>query len=420
MPATGSFRWTSCAGRRAAILPRCSARPRSRTTGKCGFSASAASAEADVADLSPQARALLQAYANGVNAWLTRRGRLAAPEYILLGKPQPWTVLDSLLWGKTMGLWLSGNWETELERLALSARLPKAKIDQLWPGASPATPAADEAAEAPFPPGAVRTAQQALTWVRHFPQPFTEPAQASNEWAVSGAHSETGQPLLAGDPHLAFDFPGLWYLARIDTPEGMLAGATVPGLPFILIGHNDHVAWTFTTTGADTQDIFIEHVTARRATLSHAERAAEPFGQRREVIHVRGQPDVVLTVRSTRHGPVIGDGPAPHTVLAVEMGNLAPHDTDADGLIMLNQARWVSDVGLAASEDHEPGAEPDGGRYCRQYRLLHHGARADPPRGRRRLAGGRRGWQARLDRLGRRAMPCPIASTRLRRARERQ
>lgn len=309
------------------------------------------SAEADARDLSPAARAELQAYADGVNAWLQKRGRLTAPEYLFLGKPAPWTVVDSLLWGKTMGLWLSGNWRTELARLALSSKLSRAKIDSLWPDARPGVPAADQAAA--VSPAAVQLAQVALSQIRQFPAPFTQPAQASNEWAVSGAHTDTGQPMLAGDPHLAFNFPGLWYLARIDTPEGLLAGATVPGLPFVLIGHNEHVAWTFTTTGADTQDIFIEHVTADG---QHYESPTGPlpFGHRREVIHVRGQTDTVLDVLTTRHGAVIEDGPAAHTVLAVAMGNLAPHDTDADGLMMLNHARWVSDAGRAASHITSP------------------------------------------------------------------
>lgn len=309
-----------------------------------------ASAEADVADLSPEARALLQAYANGVNAWLARRGRFTAPEYVVLGPPKPWTIVDSLLWGKTMGLWLSGNWQTELGRLALSAQMPRAKIDQLWPAAAGGLPADQTAA---FPAGSAAAARHALASLQRFPAPFTEPAEASNEWALSGAHTESGRPLLAGDPHLAFGFPGLWYLARIDTPEGLLAGATVPGLPFVLIGHNEHVAWTFTTTGADTQDIFIEHVTADGRHYA-APGGPLPFGHRREVIHVRGRPDVVLDVLTTRHGPVIEDGPAAHTVLAAEMANLAAHDTDADGLLLLNRARWVSDAGLAAQRITSP------------------------------------------------------------------
>jgi len=309
-----------------------------------------ASAAADLADLSPQARAMLQAYANGVNAWLAKRGRFTAPEYLLLGPPAPWTITDSLLWGKMMGLWLSGNWQAELARLSLSATLPRDKIDSLWPPASATTKRAEAAAA---PPGAAAAATRALALLRHFPEPFTQPAQASNEWAAAGSRTDTGRPLLAGDPHLGYGFPGIWYLARIDTPSGLLAGATVPGVPFLVIGHNQHVAWTFTTTGADTEDVFIEHVTADGRSYMTPD-GPKPFGHRREVIQVRGHPDVVLDVRTTRHGPVIGEGPDAQTVLTVEMASLAPHDTAANGLLALDNARWVSDAGLAAPQITSP------------------------------------------------------------------
>ena len=376
-----------------------------------------ASAEADVADLSPEARALMQAYANGVNAWIAKRGWLSAPEFVVLGKPQPWTIVDSLLWGKTMGLWLSGNWETELQRLALSAHMSRDKIDSLWPVAGPAPPPVDAALA--YPPAARAAARQALAWIRHFPEPFTQPAQASNAWTVSGGHTASGEPLLAGDPHLAFNFPGLWYLARIDTPDGTLAGATVPGLPFMLIGHNEHVAWTFTSTGADTQDIFIEHVTPDG---QHYETPGgpQPFTTRREVIHVRGHPDVVLTVRGTRHGPVIDDGPSPHTLLTVEMANLAPHDTDADGLLMLNHARWVSDAGLAAAKITSPIQNLMTARHGWEHRLLHDRPGAGPPQRRRVLARRRGRRPARLDWLGKRRCASPQRQPRIRTVAERQ
>ena len=114
-----------------------------------------------------------------------------------------------------------------------------------------------EAGVAPAPQHA-DAARELLDMLPRFPEPFTLPQTASNEWAVDGRHTATGAPLLAGDPHLGFGFPGIWYLARIETPRGVLAGATAPGVPFMVLGHNGHIAWTFTTTGADVQDLFIE------------------------------------------------------------------------------------------------------------------------------------------------------------------
>src|ERR1700677_5166972 len=160
-----------------------------------------------------------------------------------------------------MGLWLSYNWRTELSRLALSGHVPQPKIDELWPPSG--GPGQPEAGIAPMrnfarAAGDLLAADDLLSVLPRFPDPFTLPDTASNEWAVDGHHSATGAPLLAGDPHLAFGFPGIWYLARIDTPDATLAGATAPGVPLMVLGRNRDIAWSCTTTGADTEDVFIE------------------------------------------------------------------------------------------------------------------------------------------------------------------
>ena len=303
-------------------------------------------AEADYAALPADARGLLDAYTSGVNAWITAHGRFSAPEFIVLGAPEPWTPVDCLLWGKTMGLWLSMNWRQELARWRLSTHLSRDMIEALWPpqheAGQPAAMVEVKTHYAAAEGGSMAAALPA------FPAPFTEPDRASNEWAVDGSHSATGAPLLAGDPHLGFGFPSLWYLARIDTPNETLAGATAPGVPGVILGHNRNVAWTFTTTGADVQDIFIE--TPVGPDEYQTPDGPRPFITREERIRVRGQPDVVLTVRETRHGPVISDlfdpkGP----ILAVAMANLQPGDTSASGLLALNRAETVADVGKAAA-----------------------------------------------------------------------
>ena len=310
-------------------------------------------AEADLATLPAETRALLDAYASGVNAWIDARGRFSAPEFILLGTPAPWTPVDSLLWGKTMGLWLSSNWRTKISRLSLIGKLAPRIVEELWP---PIT--SDVKAHATIGPDPLvaRAAERLAAVLPVFPGAFTLPSRASNEWAVDGAHSVTGAPLLAGDPHLAFGKPGIWYLARIETADGILAGATAPGVPFLVIGHNGHIAWTFTTTGADVQDVFIETPTADGGYLT-------PDGPRlftlyEERIHIRGQPDDILQIRETRHGPVISDlddGPqisrtdTDRPLLAVAMGNLAPNDTAAAGLRALNLASDIAEAGRASS-----------------------------------------------------------------------
>jgi penicillin amidase len=306
-------------------------------------------AEADLAGLPPEAHAMLDAYARGVNAWIAEHGRFSAAQFVVLGRPEPWSPVDSLLWAKTMGLYLSGNWRSEIARAALVGQVPRAVIEQLWP---PQQDTPGPSASGGDPRYAA-LAGRLDALVPRFPAPFTLPDNASNEWAVDGAHSTTGAPLLAGDPHLGYSTPGIWYLARIDTPGDVLAGATAPGVPFIVIGRNSHIAWTFTTTGADTQDVFEETVLPDGRYATPTGPAA--FITHQEHIAVRGQPAETMTVRETRHGPVVSDiagskGP----VYAAEMADLQPGDIAAAGLLALNRASSVAEAGLAAAQITSP------------------------------------------------------------------
>ena len=302
-------------------------------------------AEQSYASLAPELKAVLTAYASGVNAWIAERGRMAAPEFLALGAPEPWRPSDCLLWSETVSLWLADNYRTELARAALAGQVPAARIGELWPPTD-GTAAPDSSA----PPGAPAAVRQGLLdSLPRFPQPFTLPDEASNAWAVDGKRSVTGAPLLAGDPHLQLGFPSLWYLARIETPGAVLVGATAPGVPFLVIGRNAHIGWSFTTTGIDTQDVFVERVLpdGRYATPD----GPQAFATRDEVIHVRNAADVHVTVRSTRHGPVISDdgpeGAKSEPVMAVEMAQFQL-GSPAPGLFALNHAASVADAGRAA------------------------------------------------------------------------
>lgn len=301
------------------------------------------SAQADLDAASPETRAVLDAYTAGVNAWLARRGRFVAAEYLLLGPPRPWTEVDCMLWSKAMGLFLSGNWRTELARAGLTGRMPTEQIRALWPpGGRTGHP------EATLAPALGTTAARLAALLPRFPAPFTLPETASNEWAVDGAHSATGAPLLAGDPHLSLGLPGIWYLARIDLPDRSLVGATAPGVPMLVIGQNGSIAWSFTNTGADVQDLFVETPAGPDAYVTPE--GPRPYTIRTEHIVVRNGPNETLRVRITRHGPVISDLVDPNgPVLAAAMANLIPGITAADGLRQLNQARSVAEAGLAAA-----------------------------------------------------------------------
>ncbi len=306
-------------------------------------------AEADLAGLPADVRGLLDAYARGVNAWIARRGRFAAAEFVAFGRPEPWSAVDSLLWGKTMALYLSDNFRSELARLALAGKLPAASIDALWPASPGAGRPEATAADPRLPALATRLAAA----VPAFPAPFTLPDTASNAWAVDGRHSASGAPLLAGDPHLGFSLPGIWYLARLEWPGHVLAGASAPGVPMLVLGHNGRIAWSFTTTGADTQDLFVERPTD--ADHYATPDGPQPFAVREERIRVAGAPDAVLRVRETRHGPVVSDLVDPAgPVLALAASNLQPGDTAAAGLVALNRAGDVAEAGAAAARITAP------------------------------------------------------------------
>ena len=323
-------------------------------------------AAADLDALDAETRTMLEAYARGVNAWIAVRGRFAAPEFIALGAPEPWQPVDSLLWGKIMGLWLGGNWRMELERARLAARLTPEQLADLWPEDTtagrpdePLIQIEGKASGALHAEGLNAAALAAL--VQHFPR-FPEdaplPEIASNAWAVGAGRSATGAPLLASDPHLSHSAPILWYLARISLPDGRrLMGATAPGVPGIVIGRNENLAWGFTTTHADTQDIFIEKLTedGRYATPE----GPRDFTRHETDIAVRGGAPVQFRFRETRHGPVISDlDPSfqseAGTVLALAMASLAAGETSARGLLRLNRAGSIAEARMAAEDITSP------------------------------------------------------------------
>jgi penicillin G amidase len=296
-------------------------------------------AAAQIAGLSPELRAVLEAYAAGVNAFLaTRRGALP-PEYYLLGaRPEPWQPADSLVWGKIMDLELTGNFRGELMRARLLTRLTPADLAVLYPPYPKSAPVALEGAHAALDPLLLDRLDAALP-------PGIGPQAASNNWVVDGAHSQSGKPLLANDPHLDFSAPGVWYLARIETPQQKLAGVTAPGTPFLIIGHNDHIAWGFTTTGGDVEDLFVERPDPADPTRYLAPGGPQAFATREERILVRGAAPVTLTVRETRHGPVISDlanYAAGGTLLALQTTWLGADDRTPQALWAMTRAQdWT-------------------------------------------------------------------------------
>lgn len=293
------------------------------------------------AHLEPETLAVLERYAEGVNAFLEKGSGRLPPEFLLAGEPEPWEPWHSILWGKLMALQLSGNWREELQNARLAARLSPRELEELFPEQPVDAPATltEEMRHAALQP----------TLLEVLPRGWQERRGASNVWALSPERSETGGALLANDPHLGLGAPGTWYLVRLETPEGLWAGATAPGVPGIVIGHNGSAAWGFTTTHSDTQDLVAE-----RLLDGDDESYLTPDGPRRfevwtEEIHLRDGGSERVRLRRGRFGPVVSEefDLAPNRVLTLAWPALQEADTSADGLVRLNQARRHKDF-LAA------------------------------------------------------------------------
>ena len=323
--------------------------------------------------LSERSRRLLDAYARGVNAWLTSHDGPLPPEFLLLGiSPEPWTVADSLVWLKLMAMRLSADRRDELLRARLAHRLSPAQLAALWPEDATGPTTIEQRARLGLLND--RLLQDhiddgllagTLAAMPEFPG---APRGASNAWVLSGIRTASGAPILANDPHLTFALPPTWYLARIVSPEGTLAGATAPGFPAMILGHNDRVAWGLTSSDIDVEDVFVERLDPGNSGQYLVPGGPQPFVSREERIAVRGQDPEILPVRITRHGPVISDlaglpdgivarSGAPvgaEVVLTLAATWLDPEDRTADALFDLAHSQDPGTFRAATAEATAP------------------------------------------------------------------
>ena len=255
-------------------------------------------AEKMVADTAPPVRAALEAYARGVNHWLEADFGLLALEFALIRfEPEPWKPADSLVWGKIMASRLGGNWRDEVLRAELAKTLSPQQVRELWPSYPVDGPVT-----------LADAASRVVAGLAHLaPWPANWPKGASNAWALAEGATDTGGAILANDPHLEFSAPIMWYLARVETPKWTAMGATVPGVPFFILAQTGTHAWGMTSTQSDIEDLFIEKLSPDEPDRYLTPYGSERFSVREETIKVKGGDDVKLTVRSTRHGPVISD-----------------------------------------------------------------------------------------------------------------
>ena len=281
------------------------------------------------AALSDPDRTDLEAYAAGVNAYIdSHRKDLPIEFRILRYSPQRWTPADSLLLGLHMHSLLTNFWPYELQREHVTSKLGPELAADLYPNTSwrdhppgsetpdpdpppdPDDPDDDDgmqrtsidqspAVKLSSPPTAAQLAAQVRSWM---PELFLP---GSNDWAVSGAHTVTGKPLLSNDMHLPVQMPNLWYEAHLKCADLDVVGFTLPGTPYVIVGHNQRIAWGFTNLGANVQDLFVE-------TFNNKGEYKTPDGWRKpttivEGVKVKGGKELKLTLLATRHGPIISE-----------------------------------------------------------------------------------------------------------------
>ncbi|MEO6982295.1 MAG: penicillin acylase family protein, partial [Edaphobacter sp.] len=328
-----------------------------------------AAADRALATLTPDQLHQLQSYAQGVNDAIEAQRRHLPIEFrVLRYQPAPWTPRDSILVGLSMFQDLTNSFPQKLNREALSAKLPADLLADLYPVGSwrdhpPTQPAIDLTTPqtdipdipldnsqssvklpsvptqgssvtnpgAPYLDSEMWASRESATGPTRITRPETSSTKdllaiqqtlapiltcegctsGSNNWAVSGARTATGKPLLSNDMHLAHNVPGVWYEADLQTPTATgqfhVTGLSLPGVPFIIVGHNEHLAWGFTNLGADVQDLYIEHTrgSGPNAEYETSSGVWQPVLHRTEIIHVHSGKDITLDVAATQHGDAV-------------------------------------------------------------------------------------------------------------------
>ncbi|MFN8443308.1 MAG: penicillin acylase family protein [Caldilineaceae bacterium] len=303
----------------------------------------------------------LQAYAAGVNAWIAE-GNLLPPEFLILGvKPEPWTVYDSLVWAKMMAWDLGGDYKLELLRAKLLAAVGPERAAQLLPDypkdavtiLSEVQRSGSESAQSPNLQSPIFTLASSLLTLDTLFNSFTNGGRevGSNDWVIGGARTESGKPLLANDPHLGASIPSIWYLAEIQGDHLHATGTTFPGLPAVVIGHNEKIAWGVTNLNPDVQDLYVEKINPANPNQVEVNGQWQDMQISQEEIKVSGEDKPIQwAARWTRHGPLISDVSDTSTPVALRWTALDNDDTTIDAFVDINYAANWEDFRRAMSK----------------------------------------------------------------------
>lgn len=309
-------------------------------------------AEQELLQLDPEVIAILEAYAEGVNAYLDDRPASAISlEYVILGLLshdygiEPWTPVHTLTWAKVMAWDLGGNMDGEIDRSLLLTSLSPEQLEDLYPpypsdhpvivpgpGGQARVPGLNGSA---LPPGSRQDLLRARSRIESLNALLgaRSPGIGSNSWVISGDLTESGAPILANDTHLGIQMPSIWYenglhcrdlipVCRFD-----VAGFSFAGVPSVIIGHNQHIAWGFTNAGPDVQDLFIERLNPDAPDQYAFKGNWREMTVREEKIVVAGGDPVPLTIRETHHGPLISETYGPLEDLSEASGDDFPGQT---------------------------------------------------------------------------------------------
>ncbi len=300
-------------------------------------------AEASVAAYPPEMLEILQAYADGVNAWM-QAGNLPLEFTLLSYRPEPWSPVDSAVIGKYMAYDLGGNWAAEVWRFQAIQRLGAARVAEILP-----TYPADGPTVMKYTAMDIDMAD--LVRTAYIPTP----GLGSNNWVVSGSRTAAGKPLLANDPHLGISTPAIWYLTHLVLPDEQMnvTGATFAGAPGVVLGHNENVAWGVTNLDPDVQDLYIEQPNPENPQEFLYKGLYEPATVRAEEIRVKGRKEPVpFTLLVTRHGPIITPVAGtkenrPAAALALRWTALGP-TRELEAIIVLKQNDRVTVADMQA------------------------------------------------------------------------
>lgn len=296
------------------------------------------SASSQIGKVSAGSRKILEAYSEGVNEYLNHRPRWRLPiEFILLRfRPKPWSIVDSAAISKLIGWVIAPNWDSEIVRMWLVEKLGHARakmIEPIYPK--------DARVTVPCDPSHKFAGESFLREYREATR-FIPQGGASNTWAIDGTKSVNGKPLLACDPHLPASMPSFWYEAHLSSPNMNVIGASIPGLPAVIIGHNKYVAWGISSGLVDQKDVYLETLNPDNKEEYFYEGEWRKGEHVTECITVRGRnnpvyEDILITHHGPLMSPVVTSGERAFSIRSVEAESLGPLEA---GYELMAAANW--------------------------------------------------------------------------------